>query len=143
MKKKTLYIILIILFLLAELYTAFLTLIDYLAEYKTIKIYNQESYIAKEIKEHFNIDYNIEKVRFYAGFPDGYYLDIYNEENQIQRVFEDNHKESNIFNYFRNIKPDIPPYLNYLIIEIMIELLVIFMIELLYQKKSKNIKNIN
>ena len=43
---------------------------------KTIKISNQNSYISKEIKEHFDIDYDIKKVKFYSGFPDGYYLDV-------------------------------------------------------------------
>ena len=29
----------------------------------------------------FNIDYNITKVTFQSGIPDGYYLDIYDENN--------------------------------------------------------------
>ena len=62
MKKRTIYIILIILFILLDLYTAFLTFLDYLAEYKTIEIYNQESNIVKEIKEHFNISYDIKRL---------------------------------------------------------------------------------
>ena len=137
MKKKILYVILIIIFVLVDLYTAFLAFIDYLAEYKTINTDNQEAYIVKEIKEHFKIDYNINKVRFLAGIPDGYYLDIYNEENQEERVFEDNHEDSEIYNYFRNVKADMPQHLIYLIIEILLELLLIFIIEILYKKNKK------
>ena len=137
MKKKFLYVILITIFVLVDLYTAFLAFIDYLASYKTIEIHNQESYIVKEIKEHFKIDYNIKKVRFLAGISDGYYLDIYNEDNQINRVFEDNHENSEIYDYFRNVKADMPQHLIYLIIEILLELLVIFIIEILYKKNKK------
>lgn len=137
MKKKILYVILIIIFVLVDLYTAFLAFIDYLAGYKTINTDNQEAYIVKEIKEHFKIDYNINKVRFLAGIPYGYYLDIYNEENQVERVFEDNHEDSEIYDYFRNVKADMPQHLIYLIIEILLELLVIFIIEILYKKNKK------
>lgn len=141
MKKRTIYIILIILFILLDLYIAFLTFLDYLAEYKTIEIYNQESNIVKEIKEHFNINYDIKKVRFKSGMPDGYYLDIYNEKNQVQSVFEDNHEDSNIFDYFKNMKPDTPKHLKYIIVEILFELIIIFIIEEIYQKKDRTYKH--
>lgn len=137
MKKKILYLILIIIFVLVDFYTAFLAFIDYLAEYKTIKTDNQNSYIVKEIKEHFKIDYNIKKVRFFAGIPDGYYLYIYNEKNEVKRVFEDNHEDSEIYDYFRNVKADIPQHLIYLIIEILVELLVIYIVEMFYKRKNK------
>ena len=137
MKKKILYVILIVIFVWVDLYTAFLAFIGYVAGYKTIKTENQEAYIVKEIKEHFKIDYNINKVRFLAGIPDGYYLDIYNAENQVERVFEDNHENSEIYDYFRNVKADMPQHLIYLIIEILLELLVIFIIEILYKKNKK------
>ena len=136
MKKKSLYVILITLFILVDLYIAFLAFIDYLAGYKTIEIDNQESYIVKEIKEHFKIEYDIKKVRFLAGIPDGYYLDIYNKENQVQRVFEDNHEESNIYDYFRNVKEDVPQHLIYLTVAIIFELIVIYIVELIYRKKT-------
>ena len=143
MRKKFLYVIVIILFVLINLYTAFLAFIDYLAEYKTIEIDNQESYIAKEIKEHFKIDYDIKKARFLAGIPDGYYLDIYNKENQVQRVFEDNHEESDIYDYFRNVKADIPQHLIYLVIEIMFELIVIVIIQISNKRNCDKVVNVN
>lgn len=139
MMKKFLYVIMIIVFVVIDLYTAFLAFLDHLAEYKTIKTNNQESYIVKEIKEHFKIDYDIKKVRFLAGIPDGYYLDIYNEENQVQRVFADNHEESDIFDYFRNVKADIPQHLIYLVIEIILEGIVIVIIQISKKKKKQKL----
>lgn len=114
---------------------AFFTFLDYLAEYKTIKISNQEIHIVQEIKEHFKINYNIEKITFYSEIPDGYYLKIYNKENQIEDVFEDNHEDSAIYEYFKNVKADIPQHLKYLITAIFIEITIIVIIE---YKKIKN-----
>ena len=129
MKKKIILAILILIFLAIDLYTSFLTFLDYIAEYKTIRIENQNEYIVKEIKEHFNINYDIKKITFWAGIPDGYYLKIYNKNNQIQEKFEDNHEDSEIFDYFRNIKVDIPLHLLYLVIEIIIEIIIIYKIK--------------
>lgn len=126
--KKIIYIILIITFILVDLWISFLTFIDYLAEYKTIKISNQETYIVQEIKEHFKINYDIEKVTFYSGIPDGYYLDIYNKDNQIEGVFEDNHEESEIYDYFKDVKADIPKHLKYLITAIFIEIIILIIV---------------
>lgn len=129
MNKKWIIIFVIVIFIIIDLYTVFLTFLDYLTEYKTIKISNQNSYISKEIKEHFDIDYDIKKVKFYSGFPDGYYLDIYDLQNECHHKFEDNHEDSEIYDYFKNIKADIPMHLKYLIIEIMIELIIIGILE--------------
>ena len=129
MNKKWIITFVIVIFIIIDLYTVFLTFLDYLAEYKTIKISNQNSYISKEIKEHFDIDYDIKKVKFYSGFPDGYYLDIYDLQNECHHKFEDNHEDSEIYDYFKNIKADIPMHLKYLIIEIMIELIIIGILE--------------
>ena len=123
----------ILIFLTINLYTGFLTFLDYIAEYKTIKIENQNDYITKEIKEHFNINYDIKKVTFWGGIPDGYYLKVYNNMNQVQTVFEDNHEDSEIYDYFRDIKADIPSHLFYLIIEIIIEIIIIYKKESSYK----------
>lgn len=129
MNKKWIIVFVIVIFIIIDLYTGFLTFLDYLAEYKTIEISNQNSYISKEIKEHFDIDYDIKKVKFYSGFPDGYYLDIYDLQNKCHHKFEDNHEDSEIYDYFKNIKTDTPIHLKYLIIEIMIELIIIGILE--------------
>ena len=44
MKKKIILTILILIFLIINLYTSFLTFLDYIAEYKTIRIENQNEY---------------------------------------------------------------------------------------------------
>ena len=120
--KKTIFLILtIIIFITIDLFTGILVFIDYLKELKTIKIETQGEVIAQEIKEHFNIDYNITKVTFQSGIPDGYYLDIYDENNNVKEVFEDNHEDSEIYNYFKDVKADIPEHLKYLIIELFLE----------------------
>ena len=126
--KKIMYIILITIFILLDLWISFLTFVDYLAGYKIIKISNQETYIVQEIKEHFKINYDIEKVIFYSGIPDGYYLDIYNKDNQIEGVFEDNHEESEIYDYFKDVKADIPKHLKYLITAIFIEIIILVIV---------------
>lgn len=138
MKEKIFLIVLILIFLIINLYTGFLIFLDYLAEYKTIKIENQDDYIVKEIKEHFDINYNIKKVTFWSGIPDGYYLKIYDKTNQVKKVFEDNHEDSEIYDYFRDVKADIPVHLLYLIIEIIIEIIIFSII----RKKLLQIINI-
>lgn len=125
MKSKLFMILLIFIFLIINLYTAFLTFLDFLAERKTIIVHNQNDYIVQEIKEHFDINYDIRKITFWTGIPDGYYLNIYNNIYQVERVFDDNHEDSKICDYFRNKKPDIPKHLPYLIIEIFIEIIII------------------
>ena len=122
--KKFMYVILIIIFILADLWISFLTFIDYLAERKTIKVSGQQT-IVKEIKEHFKIDTDIEKITFQAGIPDGYYLYIYSKDNQMKRVFEDNHEDSEIYDYFRDKKADIPNHLKYLIGAIILEIVIL------------------
>ena len=104
MNKKCVIVFIIIISIIINLYTGFLVFLDYLAEYRTIEISNQSSYISKEIKEHFDIDYDIKKVKFYPGFPDGYYLDIYDLQNECHHEFEDKHEKSEIYDYFKNIK---------------------------------------
>ena len=59
MKSKLFMILLIFIFLIINLYTAFLTFLDFLAERKTIIIHNQNDYIVEEIKEHFDINYEL------------------------------------------------------------------------------------
>ena len=125
MKKRLLLVFIILVFILLDLFTGFLVFIDILKELKTIKIESQGEIIVQEIKEHFNIDYNITKVTFQSGIPDGYYLMIYDENNNVKKVFEDNHGDSEIYDYFINEKADIPEHLKYLIIELVIEFIII------------------
>lgn len=129
MNRKWLIVIIVFIFIIIDLYTSFLLFLDYLAEYRTIENLDKNSYIVKEIKEHFNINYDIKKVRFRQGFPDGYYLDIYDFQNKCYSKFEDIHEDSKIYEYFKNIKPNTPIYLKYLIFEIVVELIIIIILK--------------
>ena len=115
----------ILVFILLDLFTGFLVFLDILKELKTIKVEWQGELIIQEIKEHFNIDYNITKVTFQSGIPDGYYLMIYDENNNMKKVFEDEHEGSEIYHYFDDVKADIPEHLKYLIIELIVEFIII------------------
>lgn len=138
MNKKMLIIFIIIISIMIDIYTSFLIFLDCLKGNKTIEIINQDSYISKEIKKHFNINYDIKKVTFYPGIPDGYYLDIYDSQNECHHKFEDNHEDSQIYDYFRIIKEDKPTHLKYLIFEILIELTIIGILERVknYERKK-------
>lgn len=125
MKKIVLLVFIILVFILLDLFTGFLVFIDILKDLKTIKVESQGEVIVQDIKEHFNIDYNITKVTFQSGIPDGYYLMIYDENNNMKRVFEDEHEGSEIYHYFDDVKADIPEHLKYLIIELIFEFVTI------------------
>ena len=133
MKKRVLLLVIILVFILLDLFTGFLVFIDILKELKTIKVESQGEIIVQEIKEHFNIDYNIKKITFQSGIPDGYYLMIYDENNNVEEVFEDEHEGSEIYHYFDNVKADIPEHMKYLLIELIIEFMII---RALIKKKS-------
>ena len=68
MKKRVLLVVIILIFILLDLFTGFLVFIDILKELKTIKVESQGEIIVQEIKEHFNINYNITKVTFKVEF---------------------------------------------------------------------------
>ncbi len=55
--------------------------------------------------------------------------------DRVQEEFEDNHEDSEIFDYFRNIKADIPIHLFYLIIEIIIEIIIVYKIKKRFRYK--------
>lgn len=137
MKKIWLLVCIIVISIIIDLFISIFVFIDYFMEYKTIKISNQDSYISKEIKEHFNIDYDIKKVKFYGGIPDGYYLDVYGYNQKNQNYFEDNHEDSIIYDYFKVLKADVPKHLKYLILAMLIEIITIVMV----CRKNDDIQN--
>ena len=51
---------------------------------------------------------------------------VYDNKNISKEYFEDNHEDSNIYDYFKNVKADIPQHLKYLVIEIIIEFIIIY-----------------
>lgn len=125
MKKTIFLIIIIIAFILIDIATGFMAFLDYIAERKTITIESQGEMIVQKIKEHFDIDYNITKVTFQSGIPDGYFLEIYNEKNQVQGVFENDHTESEIYDYFNDVKADVPQHLMYLIVLFIVQFIIV------------------
>ena len=125
MKKKILLIFIILIFIIIDIITGIFIFFDYLAERKTIVVESQGEYIVEEIKEHFKIDYNISKITFMSGIPDGYYLDVCDENNVLHSLFEDEHEQSAIYYYFNDVKPDQSKYKIFLSIEIIIEFIII------------------
>ena len=58
-------------------YTALLVLGNLITNTTTIEVINQSEYIVAKVKKHFNINYEITKIQYSLGFPDGYGLEIY------------------------------------------------------------------
>ena len=124
MEKKELKFWLIIIFLIIDIFTIYIIFMISIRGSKTIKVTEQNSYIVKEIQEKFNIDYDIKEIKFRTGFPDGYYLDIYEHNYQAETVFDNDHTNSSIYNYFKKIKNDSSIYVIFLIIELLIEVII-------------------
>lgn len=64
-------------FVVIDGYTALLVLGDLITTTTTIEVINQSEDIVAKVKEHFNINYEITKIQYSLGFPDGYGLEIY------------------------------------------------------------------
>ena len=71
MKKKIILTILILIFLIINLYTSFLTFLDYIAEYKTIRIENQNEYIQRKSKNILILIMILKKLHSGVGFQMG------------------------------------------------------------------------
>ena len=69
---------------------------------------------------------------FYSGIPDGYYLKIYDMQNVCHHEFEDHHEGSKICAYFKNVRADVPVHLYFLIIEIIVEIIIIYVFKKKY-----------
>lgn len=75
--KKFLFIIMLVCFVVIDGYTALLVLGDLIIPTTTIEVTNQSEDIVAKVKEQFNINYEIKKIEYSRGFPDGYELEIY------------------------------------------------------------------
>lgn len=73
-------------FVVIDGYTALLVLGDLITTTTTIEVINQSEDIVAKVKEHFNINYEITKIQYSLGFPDGYGLEIYDLE-QLKNIF--------------------------------------------------------
>lgn len=142
--KKFLFIIMLIFFVVIDGYTALLVLEDLIIPTTTIEVTNQSEDIVVQVKEHFNINYEITKIQYSRCFPDGYGLEIYDSVGAKEHFFEDDGFEnSEIDAYFQKLNIDTPKYLKVLIIEIILEIILIIVIirrnriKQLNQKKGK------
>lgn len=136
--KKFLFVIMLIFFIVIDAYTALLVLGDMIIPTTTMEITNQNEYIVEIVKEHFDLDYEIQKIVFSPGFPDGYGLDIYDYDGMKHSESEDNHEDSEIFEYFQKMKIDTPKYLKVLILEILLEIIVIVVVIRKNKIKQRN-----
>ena len=109
-----------ILFIVIDVYTLWLMAPDFLFPKRSIYVTNQDDYIVESVKEYFHIDYDVSKIVYQQGFPDGYSLDIYDAVGEKHEEFDDtfNVVESDkIQQYFLNLQPDTPKYLRLFAVE--------------------------
>lgn len=124
--KKAILIFLVIIILIISVIIDWLTFFCSIFDERiTISDNEIDSYIVEEIKEHFNIDYDFNKITFYIGIPDGYYLILYDTNNETHNLFEDMHEGSEIYHYFNGRKADLSKYTVILIVEIIFEIALI------------------
>ena len=127
--KKFLFITMLVCFVVIDGYTALLVLGDLIIPTTTIEVTNQSEDIVAKVKEHFNINYEITKIQYSLGFPDGYGLEIYDSGGAKEHFFEDDgFEDSEIDAYFQKLNIDTPKYLKVLIIEIILGIILIIVI---------------
>ena len=113
---------------------------DFLFPKRSIYVTNQDDYIVESVKEYFHIDYNVSKIVYQQGFPDGYSLDIYDVVGEKHEEFNDtfNVAESDkIQQYFLNLQPDTPKYLRLFAVELIIEFFVIAVVIIANIRKNR------
>ena len=129
-----------ILFIVIDVYTLWLMSPDFLFPKRSIYVTNQDDYIVESVKEYFYIDYDVSKIVYQQGFPDGYYLDIYDSVGEKHEEFDDtfNVAESDkIQQYFLNLKPDTPKYLRLFMAELIIEFFAIAVVIIANIRKNR------
>ena len=138
--RKVAFIVMLILFIVIDVYTLWLMSPDFLFPKRSIYVTNQDDYIVERVKEYFRIEYDISKIVYQQGFPDGYSLDIYDVAGEKHEEFDDtfNVAESDkIQQYFLNLKPDSPKHLRLFEAELIIEFFVIALIIIVNIRKNR------
>lgn len=138
--KKVAFIVMLILFMVIDAYTLYLMSPDLLFPHKSIYVTNQHDDIAERVKAYFSIQYEISKIVYRQGFPDGYYLDVYDVVGEKHEEFDDtfNVPESDtIQEYFRNLKLDTPKYLRLFEAELIVEILTVMVISIVNLRKKR------
>ena len=129
-----------ILFIVIDVYTLWLMAPDFLFPKRSIYVTNQDDYIVESVKDYFHIEYDVSKIVYQQGFPDGYYLDIYDSVGEKHEEFDDtfNVAESDkIQQYFLNLKPDTPKYLRLFMAELIIEFFAIAVVIIANIRKNR------
>ena len=138
--RKAVFILMSILFIVIDVYTLWLMAPDFLFPKRSIYVTNQDDYIVESVKEYFHIDYDISKIVYQQGFPDGYSLDRYDAVGEKHEEFDDtfNVAESDkIQQYFLNLKPDTPKYLRLFTAELIIEFFAIAVVIIVNIRKNR------
>ena len=95
---------------------------------------------SRKCKRYFHIEYDVSKIVYQQGFPDGYSLDIYDAVGEKHEEFDDtfNVAESDkIQQYFLNLKPDTPKYLRLFTAELIIEFFAIAVVIIVNIRKNR------
>ena len=138
--RKAVFILMAILFIVIDVYTLWLMAPDFLFPKRSIYVTNQDDYIVESVKDYFHIEYDVSKIVYQQGFPDGYYLDIYDSVGEKHEEFDDtfNVAESDkIQQYFLNLKPDTPKYLRLFTAELIIEFFAIAVVIIASIRKNR------
>ena len=138
--RKAVFIFMAILFIVIDVYTLWLMAPDFLFPKRSIFVTNQDDYIVESVKDYFHIEYDVSKIVYQQGFPDGYYLDIYDSVGEKHEEFDDtfNVAESDkIQQYFLNLKPDTPKYLRLFMAELIIEFFAIAVVIIASIRKNR------
>ncbi|HFH6748789.1 TPA: hypothetical protein ACGL8W_000364 [Streptococcus agalactiae] len=138
--KKAVFILMLILFIVIDVYTLWLMSPDFLFPKRSIYVTNQDDYIVESVKEYFHIEYDVSKIVYQQSFPDGYSLDIYDAVGEKHEEFDDtfNVAESDkIQQYFLNLKPDTPKYLRLFTAELIIEFFAIAVVIIANIRKNR------
>ena len=144
--RKAVFILMAILFIVIDVYTLWLMAPDFLFPKRSIYVTNQDDYIVESVKDYFHIEYDVSKIVYQQGFPDGYYLDIYDSVGEKHEEFDDtfNVAESDkIQQYFLNLKPDTPKYLRLFTAELIIEFyaIAVVIIASIRKNRRKHLEN--
>ena len=138
--KKAVFILMLILFIVIDVYTLWLMSPDFLFPKRSIYVTNQDDYIVESVKEYFHIEYDVSKIVYQQGFPDGYFLDIYDTVGEKHEEFDDtfNVAESDkIQQFFLNLKPDTYKYLRLFTAELIIEFFAIAVVIIANIRKNR------
>lgn len=138
--KKAVFILMLILFIVIDVYTLWFMSPDFLFPKRSIYVTNQDDYIVESVKEYFHIEYDVSKIVYQQGFPDGYYLDIYDTVGEKHEEFDDtfNVAESDkIQQFFLNLKTDTSKYLRLFTAELIIEFFAIAVVIIANIRKNR------